>query len=184
MKAARAISPAKRFLRAQCSGLDEKQAKAWLDEYAPVVRILVSRQRKSLHYVNSLDVDDLVSVAQMAVLEACMKYNANAGGTLRTWVGNIVRWRLAAAIQCASDGTLLGVHSDVADNEAYVCGGNIEEQLDIRREFREYEALRAAGETDVEVLAESFEAGWTEEGVAALAEELRPQRRRRLAVVG
>jgi len=197
-KAARVISPAKRFLRAQCEGLEERQAKAWLVEFAPVIRILVGKYRHAIEYISGFDQDDLVPIAQMAVLEACLTFNPNASGTLRTWVGNIVRWRLAAAISSAQDETMLvygdlyhavsgsGGNSHTADQlpqEAAAVGGNIEEQLDIRREFRDFEALRAAGETDVEVLAEAFEAGWTEEGVAALAEELRPRRRRRLVAV-
>lgn len=191
-KAARVISPAKRFLRAQCEGLEERQAKAWLVEFAPVIRILVGKYRHSIEYISGFDQDDLVPIAQMAVLEACLTFNPNASGTLRTWVGNIVRWRLAAAISSAQDETML-VYGDLyhavagsaghAEEEAVAVGGNIEEQLDIRREFRDFEALRAAGETDVEVLAEAFEAGWTEEGVAALAEELRPRRRKRLVAV-
>jgi hypothetical protein len=101
-------SHAGRYLRAQCGGLTPAQVRAWLTQFDPVVKLVVRNlHRKNPHA--TLELEDLLSVGQMAVLEACQTFKEGAGGTLRTWVGNVIRWRVAAAIEEVSETWVLNL---------------------------------------------------------------------------
>jgi hypothetical protein len=173
------MSSARRYLRAQCAELDAKQAKTWLKDFESVVTIITNKFRKSLLCVRGFDLEDMQSVAQVAVLEACLTFNPNAGGTLRTWVGNVVRWRVAAAIEEAGDEMVVGTTAyDVETDFKLLTHDDVEGQIDARREFRTFIALQEAGKTEPKALAHAFARGRNDAGVEAMRAELRPVRKR------
>lgn len=85
-------------LRVDCTDLPAAQARQWLSDYRDVVEKHIVWFRRSLHHTVGLVDEDLRTVGQMAVLEACRTYNDTSGATLRTWVGTVVRWRLTSLL--------------------------------------------------------------------------------------
>lgn len=91
----------RRAVRRDLGGIGAAVAIRVLTECAPAIEAEVRRLRPSLRHVQGLDEDDLRSLGQIAALEAYLTHADGRGRTLRSWAGQVVRWRLVEAVQAA-----------------------------------------------------------------------------------
>lgn len=99
---------AHRAARLDLGGIGAELARRILAECAPAVDAEVRRLTPALRHTHGIDADDLRSLGQIAVLEAYLTHQEGRGRTLRSWAGQVVRWRLSEAIEssqaeCVSD---------------------------------------------------------------------------------
>jgi RNA polymerase sigma factor (sigma-70 family) len=100
----REATPYGRLLRVNCSGMSDAEARKHLATYGEVVKIVAKRLQSGLVATAGIDVEDLVSVGNFAVLEAVQTYKSDAKASLRTWVGQVVRWRMAGLLEMCDHG--------------------------------------------------------------------------------
>lgn len=81
---------AARDVRADMSGIDAKTAQRLLTEYMPMVRAIART-----YYI---DQDELLTVGQIAIMEAFVSYKEDADASEKTWVRKVVRWRMKGAV--------------------------------------------------------------------------------------
>lgn len=91
-----------RQARRDLSGISKARAKEVLDLARVPIDAEISRLKVALSRCSAIDADDLRSLGQIAALEASLTHNAEKG-TLRTWIGTVVRWRLGEAMKDAGD---------------------------------------------------------------------------------
>lgn len=60
-------------------------------------------------------VEDYTAVGQIAVMEAWVKFSPNAGATFKTWVGRVLRWRMAEAARRLYDPLSLDANVQAAE---------------------------------------------------------------------
>ena len=85
-------------LRHDLGTISSARAAELLSEFCPVIE--GELKRYSGVELQGLGYDDLRSVAQIAVLEASLSFE-DGRVLLRTWVGRVVRWRLAETARTA-----------------------------------------------------------------------------------
>lgn len=88
-----------RIARVDLSEITEERARELLETFAVVLENEVRRMLPALKHCVGIGPEDLVSVAQIAVLEASLRYREDADRTLRSWVSLVVRWRVGATVQ-------------------------------------------------------------------------------------
>lgn len=72
-----------------------------LAECSLAIEVEVRRLTPALRHTQGLDPEDLHALGQIAVLEAYLTHEPEKGRTLRSWAGQVVRWRLVEAVQQA-----------------------------------------------------------------------------------
>jgi len=88
-----------RLFRADCKDIPPAESKRLLAENEDIVRSVTHRLRPNrAWYAAGLDMEDLYVIGRMAVLEAYLKYDPNSGASMRTWMAQVVRWRVHYAI--------------------------------------------------------------------------------------
>jgi DNA-directed RNA polymerase specialized sigma subunit len=92
---------ATRAVRRDLGSIDAALASRILTECAPGIDAEVRRLRPALRHTQGIGVDDLHALGQIAALEAYLTWEAGRGRTLRSWAGQVVRWRLTGAVMDA-----------------------------------------------------------------------------------
>jgi len=132
-------NPYVRLLRVDCSSLSERDAVRYLQEYREVVTAVAKRMQRSLPYTSGLDIEDLEAVGRFAVLEAVLTYDSASDATLRTWVGQVVRWRMSYQVELTDTGGTVRVVSpeEAAQLQDFAgcTDGDLDEQLAARQEL-------------------------------------------------
>lgn len=127
-------------LRADCSHIDNQLAKQLLKEYGDAIHTIARKVQRGLSRVASMGYEDMLVIGQMAVFEAHNTYDAARGGTMRTWVGYLVYWRMSEFLEKASmpDGEIID-HEWA--REAFE--GNAVDEFEERMDFTEQLRLLA-----------------------------------------
>lgn len=93
-----------RLFRADCREIPPKEAEQHLSAHEDIVRSVARRlRRNSAWYAAGYDMEDVFVVGRMAVLEAVQTYQETSAASLRTWVAQVVRWRMIYLITSAEE---------------------------------------------------------------------------------
>lgn len=93
-----------RLFRADCGKISSKEAEQHLAAHEDIVRSIARRlRRNSAWYAAGYDMEDVFVVGRMAVLEAVQTYQETSAASLRTWVAQVVRWRMIYLITSAEE---------------------------------------------------------------------------------
>lgn len=95
-------------LSVDLSAISDARARKLLKRYGGLATALASAYRPGD--------DDLVAIAQIAVLEAAVLYQKEAGASLDTWIRRLVRWRIKEALPRYCD-------EDELDEDGFVANG-------------------------------------------------------------
>lgn len=90
-----------RVLRVDLGTISDREASTLLREMARVVACEVANVRAITRVCPGLDEADLVAIANIAVLEARTTWVEGRGRSLRSWVQQLVRWRLGETLQAS-----------------------------------------------------------------------------------
>lgn len=128
-----------RLLRADCTGVQAKDAERWLKEYAEVVRVSFLKVKAGLSRAVGVDAEDLMQVGRFAIIEACLTYDPThkSGSTLRTWVGCVVHWRMSDFLDKTSrqDGEIVD-HDWALETQEATQVDEFEERMEYTEQLR------------------------------------------------
>jgi DNA-directed RNA polymerase specialized sigma24 family protein len=111
---------ASRQVRMDLGGIPAPRVREILELARVPIEAEITRLRRALSRCSAIDADDLRSLGQIVALEASLTHDA-ARGTLRTWIGTCVRWRLGEAMEDAGDlatvevAVGLSIHTDAQE---------------------------------------------------------------------
>ena len=90
-----------RIARVDLGAVSERDARKALAAAAQTVRVELHAVRAAIAHLDCIDMDDMRSIAQIAVIEAFATWLPDRGAQLATWTQRLVRWRLRETIQAS-----------------------------------------------------------------------------------
>lgn len=120
--------------------LSDRDAEELLSEYEAEIFSQVRQFTGRVRRHPWLDRDDLVTIGQLAVVEAVMSYT-NRGTMLSTWVSKLIKWRIQEALELPEDRAAAYHVSTYAERHKDADGSLSEELLHeletIREDYRQ-----------------------------------------------